>query len=126
MCNGKGSCGCNGQCDCQEPYLGDHCEFCSGDEICLEETCVLHSNCTQCAVAFFAQAPMSDMDIESLMNFLPNGSIVYDASSNTDQFSLPSDFCSTQELTCSQNVVVINGTDDVDYVIDGKYSSFSL
>ncbi len=130
VCNGKGTCGCNGRCECQEPYLGDYCEICSGDEICREETCVLHANCTQCAVNFFAQAPMSlteVLTIDSLENFLPNGtSLEYDASTNTFRFRLSSDYCSTQELTCAQNIVVINGTDDVDYMIDSKYTQVAL
>lgn len=67
------------------------------------------------------------LTIDSLENFLPNGtSLEYDASTNTFRFRLSSDYCSTQELTCAQNIVVINGTDDVDYMIDSKYTQVAL
>ena len=126
MCNGRGTCGCNGRCECQDPYLGEYCEVCSGDESCLEQTCSAHTECARCAVDFFNQIlPMTEMpelltidSLDSLEGLLPNGSsLMYDASSNTFFFGLPSGFCPEG---CTQNVVVINGTDDVDYMIDSE------
>lgn len=54
---------------------------------------------------------------ETLAN-LPNGTtFIFDDATDTFQFRLPPNFC---EGNCSQNVVLINGTDAVDYMIQGE------
>ncbi len=126
ICNGVGTCGCNGRCECQDLYLGDYCELCSGDEkICSDLNCAQHIDCARCAVDFFNDVlPMSELEtppellmLDIIENRLPNGSsLMYDDSSNTFRFRLPPGFCPD---TCTQSVFVINGTDNVQYKIDG-------
>ena len=127
VCNGKGSCGCNGRCECQEPYLGTYCEFCSGDEICFSQTCERNRDCAACTVELLDQLPLltaADFFTNVTLNNFPNGTtFTFDTISDTFQFRLPSDYCTGN---CSQNVVIINGTDNVDYMIQGKTSRLSL
>ncbi|XP_064401287.1 integrin beta-1-like [Halichondria panicea] len=121
VCNGKGSCGCNGRCECQEPYLGTYCEFCSGDEICFSQTCERNRDCAACTVELLDQLPLltaADFFTNVTLNNFPNGTtFTFDTISDTFQFRLPSDYCTGN---CSQNVVIINGTDNVDYMIQGE------
>lgn len=60
------------------------------------------------------------ISLESLPMFVVGANstgIEFNAQSNILQYPLPSGVC---PASCLQSVVVINGTDDVDYVIDGK------
>ena len=122
LCNGRGTCGCNGRCECRDPYLGDFCEFCSGDAICFTQTCNVNIGCAACAVEIFNQFPSISTtqfftSNETLPN-LPNGTtFVLDDASDTFQFHLPPNYCGGN---CSQNIVLINGTDAVDYIIESK------
>ncbi len=119
LCNGRGTCGCNGRCECQDPYLGDYCEFCSGDAVCFTQTCDTNRDCAACAVEIFDQFPLltaTDFFMNETLANLSNGiTFLFDDASDTFQFRLPSNYCASQN--CSQNVILINGTDTVDYVI---------
>nr|CAB38100.1 integrin beta subunit [Suberites domuncula] len=122
ICNGRGTCGCSGRCDCQFPYRGDFCEVCSGDESCFDLTCDSNAECANCAVDILDLFPMSTnltFFTNETLNSLPNGtSLTYDALSNTFRLRLPTGECPE---TCSP-VVIINGTDDVDYMIQDEMS----
>ena len=125
MCNGHGTCGCDGTCQCETPYSGTYCGTCSGSSECTEN-CDINQICAQCAIdvvqqyldegnLFFAPGILSRPGI-------PAGS-TFNLSGDTFELRLPptSQFCeAVTEANRCPNIVIINGSSTVEYDIDGK------
>ena len=116
-CNERGTCGCDGTCSCQDPYFGDYCELCSGSEVCFDLTCDSNSPCAECAITLFQDIGTDDESVffsDASLGNLPGGSKL-NLTEGVYQVTLPEGAC----RECDQGVVIINGTEEVDYMIDG-------
>lgn len=77
-------------CECENPYFGEFCDLCSGQEHCLDQTCSLNIECAACAVKLFDQFPTlnhATFFSNNSLDQLPNGAILtFDEASKTVQF----------------------------------------
>ena len=121
ICNGRGECGCDGTCMCNNPYFGDFCELCSGSYACFNSNCESNLDCANCILDIVA--PVLDIVtvdryfiIDNVETMLPNGSALsLNSMNNANQIILPASVCPM----CSTGAVIINGTDRVEYEIGG-------
>ncbi|XP_064392568.1 integrin beta-1-like isoform X1 [Halichondria panicea] len=122
ICNGRGTCDCSGQCYCTFPYLGDYCELCSGNTSCLDNLCQSNRECTACAIELldlFTDAA-TFFSIETLTTLPNETTLKFDVTTKNFQLHLPRSYCPE---TCSQDIVIISGTNDVDYIIDNQMAT---
>ena len=124
ICNGIGTCGCDGTCDCPDPpYSGDFCELCSGDDICFDSNCDSNRDCANCILDLIAPA-IDTISVDeyftnaSVLSELPEGSVLmFDMINNANVTVLPGPTCMS---VCGSGAVIISGTENTDYIIDGK------
>lgn len=126
-CNGRGECGCDGTCQCNPPYSGTYCERCSGSNECTEN-CDINLVCAQCALDVIEPYAMTLTQEEFfgdgllMREGIPSGSR-FNQSGGTYQLILPpaETFCDrVTEANRCPTIVIINGTSDVDYQINGE------
>lgn len=105
---------------CEDPYLGQFCDVCSGSDICNENNCDSNRDCANCVLDILV--PLADetlvVDFFSEGNpDLPEGSVMtFNPETNAMEIMLPPGHCSG----CSDGAVIINGTSRADYEIDGE------
>ncbi len=93
--------------------------MCSGSTSCLDNSCRSNRECTACAIELldlYTDAA-TFFSIETLSTLPNETTLKFDATTNNYQLYLPTGYCPE---TCSQDVVIISGTNDVDYIIDSK------
>ena len=118
-------CGCNGNCECEDPYFGQFCEPCSGSNICFDNNCDSNRDCANCAINIIANAADTISSTDFFTNkvvdseLLPMGSrLMFDMDTNASLVTLPMSHCSA----CENGAVIISGTEMADYEINGKHS----
>lgn len=128
ICNGRGMCGCEGTCECENPYFGQFCELCSGSEVCFDTNCDSNRDCANCALDIIVEM-VDSVTVEEFFQTaasnpdLPEGSdVTFNPENNAFEVTLPRGHCPS----CDDGVVIINGTERADYEIDGECSTFPL
>ena len=119
ICNGRGSCGCGGTCECRTPYFGQYCELCSGSSVCLETNCESNRQCANCIlniVAPQADRFMTAQYFSDSMNLPPGSNLTMDAVNDVIRVILPADTCSEM---CPSGAFIINGSQRNEYFING-------
>ena len=121
ICNGIGTCGCDGTCDCPDlPYFGDFCELCSGDDICSESNCDSNRDCANCILDIIIPL-MNTITVEDFANKfvasqLPDGYVLMrDDVNDVNQITLPTSACPV----CESGAIIISETDTTSYRIEG-------
>lgn len=119
-----------GTCKCFDPYYGTYCELCSGTELCKRASCDvdgLNGMCAECVVNLLEVFNENNITGNELFTeefveasiqeqTLPQGSVL----NLTDVvIYLPDSFSTECNESCPQ-LVIINQTSQVDYMIDGE------
>jgi protocadherin alpha len=135
QCNGRGFCEC-GACQCNDPYFGEFCELCSGDDICQLLICGPDSDNTPCASCVVDLLVMLNdtgvgLDVFTATGFnstlengdLPAGSVqtlFSDGVSMVPAIELPASFAAScgmsNNVTCPP-LVIINETMAMPYIV---------
>lgn len=115
ICNGRGMCGCDGTCECEDPYLGQFCERCSGDPICFTSNCNANRNCANCALDIIEDVVDTTTPQEFFRNELGTNATINEETT-TLEFPLLNATCPT----CEGGVVIINRALTSSYEISGK------
>lgn len=128
FCNGRGVCSCAGTCECEDgPYFGQYCELCSGDPVCFDNSCSANLVCAACVADYATRinetvTPEVFFRNESLLsgNFSVLGGLL-ELYLNTLGVQFNTTNCS--DVCASDFIALINGTDTVEYRIDGDLTS---
>ena len=137
QCNGRGYCQC-GVCQCEDPYFGEYCELCSGEDICRVTICAPDNDDALCASCVFDLLEMlnatgigvftpAGFEAAVLDGLLPVGSMLTrfpDEPMDVMAIQLPANFtanCGMSENVTCPPLAIINETMSVDYMIEGKY-----
>ena len=140
QCNGRGFCQC-GECQCEDPYFGEYCELCSGQESCLVQICAPDGDnalCASCVVDLLDTLNATEIGdevftpagLESavLAGLLPMGSTLatfFDGVMNVQAIELPANFtasCGMSENVTCPPLAIINETMSLQYIIEGEYN----
>ena len=138
MCNGVGFCEC-GECQCQEPYFGQYCELCSGDDICQFENCDDNALCASCVIEILDSLNMTGIGPDSLFTadgvsmaiangMLPMGSrltMFRDDDMEVQAIELPQNFsmnCGMKVNVMCPQLVIVDQITVMEYQIQSKYS----
>ncbi len=108
------------------PYFGTYCELCSGDPICADVTCDENEPCAQCGLNLVTTFNdeistgvfFSEETFDSLLSSggLPNGTRRVFDDQDMESIELPPGYCGS---LCPM-IVLINGTQDAEYDIQGE------
>ena len=90
--------------------------------MCQDLTCDPNEPCAQCVldlITMFNSAISPSSFFSEIASGVPIGSVLmFDDEQNVAQVVLPESYCNS---SCPSRVVIINGTENVEYDIDGRW-----
>ena len=138
ICNRRGICEC-GECICQDPYFGEFCDLCSGDEVCQLRTCIADGDNAHYALCvidrleelnnrgvgmelfteegLFEAILNGTLPINSNLTYVKSGDLQFDAILLPESFSFE---CSIDVNVTFPALYIVNDTMDLlEYDIEG-------